>query len=73
MTGLITPRERQVLDQISYGFTTNEIASNLYVSDHNILSHRKNLLIKMDARNVANMIRRGFEIGILLTHPEKSY
>ena len=61
----ITPREFEVLDQISHGLTTKEIASKLYVSDHTIMSHRKNLLDKLNARNVAGMIRKAFEIGIL--------
>ena len=61
----ITRREFEVLDQISHGLTTKEIASKLYVSDHTIMSHRKNLLDKLSARNVAGMVRRAFEIGIL--------
>ena len=65
----ITPRERQVLHQISYGLTSKEIASKLYVSNHTIVSHRKNLLVKMNARNVAGLIRRAFETGILSIHP----
>jgi len=65
MNATITPREEQVLHQISFGLTTKEIASKLYVSDHTIISHRKNLLEKLEARNVAGLIRRAFEIGIL--------
>ena len=61
----ITPREEQVLLQISFGLTTKEIASRLFISDNNIISHRKNLLDKLDAKNVANMIRRAFEVGVL--------
>lgn len=59
----LSVREREVLDQISFGLTTKEIASNLYVSDHTIITHRKNLLIKMRARNTAGLIRRAFEVG----------
>lgn len=61
----ITPREEQVLRQISFGLTTKEIASRLHVSDHTIISHRKNLLDKLESKNVAGMIRRAFEIGLL--------
>ena len=68
MNNSITPRERQILDQISYGLTTNEIASKLYVSSHTIISHRKSLLEKFDAPNVAGLIRRAFETGILSLH-----
>ena len=62
---MITQREKQVLNHISLGLTTNEIARTLYVSAHTILTHRKNLLIKMDARNTAGLVRKGFECGLL--------
>jgi len=61
----ISAREHEVLNQISYGLTTKEIASKLYVSDHTIITHRKNLLIKLQARNTAGLIRKAFEFGIL--------
>ena len=61
----ITQRERQVLDQLSLGLTTSEIASALYVSVHTIDTHRKNLLSKMQARNSAGLVRKGFEHGLL--------
>lgn len=61
----LSVREREVLDQISFGLTTKEIASNLYLSDHTIITHRKNLLIKMSVRNTAGLIRRAFEVGYL--------
>ena len=61
----ISIREIEVLDQISIGMTTREIAEALYLSRHTIESHRKNLLLKMDAKNTAGLVRRAFESGIL--------
>ena len=61
----ITAREYEVLDQISYGLTTNEIAAKLFLSTHTVISHRKNLLIKLNARNTAGLIRKAFESGFL--------
>ncbi len=66
MTALITLREKEVLVQISQGYTTKEIASRLFISWHTVISHRKNLLIKMDARNTAGLVRVAFEQKILL-------
>jgi len=61
----LSKRELQVLDLISHGMTTKEIASDLYLSDHTIISHRKNLLLKMGVRNTAGLVRRAFEQGVL--------
>lgn len=61
----ISPREREVLNSISLGFTTKEIASELFVSIHTVNTHRKHLMEKMKVRNVAGLVRKGFEQGIL--------
>ena len=64
----ISTRENQVLQLISQEHTMNEIARKLYISPHTVISHRKNLLIKLEARNTAGMIRRAFECGVLKLH-----
>ena len=61
----VSGREKEVLYLISHSFTTNEIAKKLFLSTHTIESHRKNLLLKLDARNTAGLVRRGFETGFL--------
>ena len=63
----LTPREIEVLRHISYGLTTKEIAKNLFVSPNTVTTHRKNLLIKFDAKNIAGLVRNGFEMGVLTT------
>ena len=61
----LTNREREVLRLIAHEYTTNEIVSRLYISAHTVLSHRKNILEKMQVRNTAGMVRKGFEKGLL--------
>ena len=61
----LSSREVEVLELISLEYTTMEIASKLFVSKETVKSHRKNLLIKMDARNVAGLVRRAFERRLL--------
>jgi len=61
----ITAREREVLSLISYEYTSKEIASSLFLSTHTVDSHKKNLKVKLDVKNTAGLVRRGFELGIL--------
>jgi DNA-binding CsgD family transcriptional regulator len=61
----ISQREQQVLELIAFEKTSKEIASDLYISDHTVLSHRKNLLEKLDVKNTAGLVRRAFELGLL--------
>jgi DNA-binding CsgD family transcriptional regulator len=61
----ISKREEEVLQLISFEMNTREIANRLFISQHTVITHRRNLLAKLRAGNVAGMIRRGFELGIL--------
>lgn len=61
----LTQRETQVLILISQEATNHEIAELLYISQHTVVTYRKNLLQKLAVRNTAGMIRRAFELGYL--------
>jgi len=61
-----TKREREVLHLIADELTTKEIAQQLYISYETVQTHRKNLLIKLDARNTAGLMRRAFERRLLV-------
>jgi DNA-binding NarL/FixJ family response regulator len=60
----LTRREKEVLALIAAGMTNQEIADRIFVSVTTVETHRKNLLQKFDARNVAALIsiasRKGF-------------
>lgn len=61
----LTIRERQILLLVAHENTTNMIAEKLYLSPHTVISHRNNLMQKLDVSNTAGLVRRGFEIGAL--------
>ena len=61
----ISNRESEVLNLLSFGLTTQVISKRLFLSHHTINSHRKNLLIKLNANNTPELIRRAFETGYL--------
>jgi len=64
----ISIREKEILRLIADEFRTHEIAEELYISTHTVHTHRRNLLEKMDVKNVAGLVRRGFELGFLQLH-----
>lgn len=61
----ISSREREVMEKISHGLTTIEIASALYISADTVKTHKKNLFQKLSVHNAAGLVRRGFEMGFL--------
>lgn len=60
-----TARELEVLNEIALGKTSREIAEDLFVSDNTIEAHRKALLTKLGAINVADMIVKAMEKGYI--------
>ena len=65
MIELFSNREAEVLHLIAHEYSSKQIASQLYISMHTVLSHRKNLLEKLSAKNTAGLIRRAFEERII--------
>ncbi len=57
---VITRRELEVLALIAEGLTNNEIAERIYVSVTTVETHRKNLLLKFGAKNVAELVKLAF-------------
>lgn len=65
----ISTREKQILELVSYEHTSQKIASKLYISSHTATTHRKNLMEKLNVKNAAGLVRRGFELGLLHYQP----
>lgn len=54
---LLTRREKEILTLIAEGYTNPQIAEKLFVSNSTVDTHRKNLLLKLNAKNTATLIR----------------
>lgn len=61
----LTLRELDVLKRISEGKNTQEIAQELCVSTNTVDTHRRHLMDKLDARNVADLIMTAISKGII--------
>jgi DNA-binding NarL/FixJ family response regulator len=66
---VLTRREKEVLGLIAEGMTNNEIAVKLFVSSNTVDTHRKNLLIKLQARNTAELVKLAV-VNKLISFPE---
>ena len=61
----LSKQELQILNLIAFEHTAKGIAKKLSISENTARSHRKILLKKLDVRNVAGLMRRSFELGLL--------
>lgn len=62
---IVTRRESEILKLIADGFTNQEIAEKLFISTTTVDSHRKNLLLKFEAKNSAMLIKAAVSRGII--------
>src|SRR5215204_4505621 len=63
----VTDREREVLELVAKGQSNAEIAAALYVSHATVKTHVSRLLMKLDARDRAQLVMIAYETGVV--HP----
>jgi len=60
----LSPRQREVLQQIAAGHRSKQIARNLNLSEKTVKMHRAFILEKLGTHNVADAIRLAVEAGL---------
>lgn len=62
----LTAREREVIQLIADGHTTQELADILQISPHTATRHRANLMQKLNAHNQVELVRVAAQKGIII-------
>jgi FixJ family two-component response regulator len=60
----LTPREREVLAHVTSGLMNKQIAAALGLSEITVKIHRGNLMRKMEAKSLADLVRKAEALGI---------
>lgn len=55
-----TPREVEVLELLIKGFCAKEIANKLFISETTVITHKKNLKEKFNAKNTVELISKAY-------------
>lgn len=63
VTEPLTKREKEVLCKIGEGYTTKEIAKQLNIGSTTVDTYRRNLLLKLNARNDKHLVRYAIKMG----------
>ncbi len=63
----LTPREQQVISLVTAGMMNKQIAAELSVSEITVKVHRGNVMKKMGARSLADLVRMADTLGIRRT------
>ncbi len=60
----ISDREKEIIQLISRGYTSNKIAEELVISPHTVKNHRKNILQKLELTNTYELISFAIKHGL---------
>ena len=68
----LTPREREVLDQIVAGKRNKVIAAELEISQSTVEAHRAKVMDKLEARSLSELMRLMLEHQLSLEDPPEN-
>ena len=61
----LTKREVEILELISEGFTTKEVAQRMFISTRTVETHRANMMKKLNVKNTAELIKRSTQLKLI--------
>lgn len=61
----LTEREKEILQLIVQEKTTKEIAEHLCLSEKTIETHRSNIMLKLEVKNIAGMVKKAIMQGLV--------
>lgn len=61
----LSNREKEVLKYVAEGYTTKEIGDLIYRDAETVKTYRRNLLLKLNAKNVAVLIKKAYEMKFI--------
>lgn len=63
----LTNREREILQYIAEGYTSQKIGEELFISKKTVENHRANIMKKLDIHDTAGLVRYAIRIGLVDT------
>ena len=60
----LSKREKEILKLVVQGYTDKEVASELNISSHTAITHRKNIIYKLKVKNTASLAFTAGRIGV---------
>jgi len=61
----LSNREKEILNYIADGHTTKAIADLIFRDIETVRTYRRNLLIKLNAKNTAEVVKKGYEMKLI--------
>lgn len=62
---LLTERENEIIVWIAEGYTNAQIAEKLFLSNHTVNTHRKNIMAKLGVKNTAGIVMYAVKMDLI--------
>lgn len=62
---MLTRREKEVLQLIASDYSSQDIANQLFISKRTVDNHRISLLLKLEVKNSASLIKKAIGLGLI--------
>lgn len=67
--GILTPRQRQILQLVAEGQSTRQIAERLHISVKTVETHRAQLMERLGIHEIAGLVRFAIRTGLIEPQP----
>ena len=68
-TARLTPREREILGLVAAGLMNKQVAAEIGIAEITVKIHRGNIMRKMGAKSLADLVRMADVLGVARMKP----
>lgn len=65
LVGQLSDREKEIIECIVKGMNSKAMADSLFISEHTVKTHRRNIMHKLGVKNTAELVTFSIEKGIV--------
>jgi len=62
---LLTRREKEIIEQLSFGYSAKQISDILFISELTVAKHKSNLFIKLNVNNTPHLVSLALREGLI--------
>ncbi len=64
-TNSLTRREKEIVEQLSFGYSAKQISDILFISELTVAKHKSNLFMKLNANNTPHLVSMALREGLI--------
>jgi len=69
LPGIFTVRETEILKLLASGYSTQKVASELFLSPHTVHTHRKSIIKKLNIKSPTEFVIYALDFGLIKAKP----